>query len=69
MDRFIIRAAFVSDVLLRGRRGLYLRFDAYKRKCVRLRMLSIVSKNQNKLRKRYIYSFVLKNDIIAIGKV
>ena len=33
MDRFLIKAAFVSEVLIRGRRGAYLRFDAYKRKC------------------------------------
>ena len=32
MDRFLISAAFVSEMLMRGRRGAYLRFDAYKRK-------------------------------------
>ena len=36
---------------------------------VRLRMLSTVSKNQNKLRKCCIKSFFLKTDIIGIGKV
>ena len=33
MDRFLIRAAFVSEVLIRGRRGAYLKDDVYKRKC------------------------------------
>ena len=33
MDRFLIKAAFGSEVLIRGRRGAYLRDDAYKRKC------------------------------------
>ena len=33
MDRFLIIAAFGSEALIRGRRGAYLRNDAYKRKC------------------------------------
>ena len=32
MDRFLIKTAFVSEVLIRGRRGAYLGFDVYKRK-------------------------------------
>ena len=48
MDRFLIKAAFGSEALTRGWRGAYLRSDAYKGKVVRPRMLSIVSKNQNK---------------------
>ena len=34
-----------------------------------LKMLSIVSKNQNKLRKCCMQSFALKTDTIAIGQV
>ena len=67
MDRFLIKAAFESEVLIRGRLGPYLSFDTGN--AVRLKMLSIVSKNQNKLRKCCIYSVVLKTDIIAIEKV
>ena len=33
MDRFLIRAAFGSEALIRGRRDTYLRAAAYKRKC------------------------------------
>ena len=33
MDRFLIKAAFGSEVLIRGRRGAYLRTDAYKMTC------------------------------------
>ena len=33
MDRFLIEAAFAGETLIRGRRGAYLRADAYKRKC------------------------------------
>ena len=33
MGRFLLKAAFGSDVLIRGQRGAYLRADAYKRKC------------------------------------
>ena len=32
MDRIPIKAAFVSETLIRGRHGAYSRFDAYKRK-------------------------------------
>ena len=32
MDRIAIKAAFVSEALIRGRHGAYSRFDAYKRK-------------------------------------
>ena len=32
MDRFIIKAVFESEMFIRGRRGTYLRADAYKRK-------------------------------------
>ena len=35
MDRFLIKAEFGSKTLIRGRRGAYLRVDAYKRKCVK----------------------------------
>ena len=70
MDRFLIRAAFVSEALVRDRRGAYyLRLTLIRGNAVRLRMLSIVSENQNKLRKWCICSFVLKTDIIAIVKV
>ena len=33
MDRFLIKAVFGSKALIRGRRGAYLRVEAYKRKC------------------------------------
>ena len=33
IDRFLIRAALGSEALIRGRRGAYLKADAYKRKC------------------------------------
>ena len=33
MDRLLIKAAFGTKALIRGRRGTYLRADAYKRKC------------------------------------
>ena len=33
MDRFLIKAAFGSEALIRGQRGVYLRADSYKRKC------------------------------------
>ena len=33
MDRFLIKAAFGSEALVRGRCGAYLRADACKRKC------------------------------------
>ena len=32
MQGFLIKAAFGSDALVRGRRGTYLRADAYKQK-------------------------------------
>ena len=41
MDRFLIKAAFGSEALIRGN-------------AVRLRMLSRVNENQNKLRRYYI---------------
>ena len=33
IDRFLIRAVLGSEALIRGRRGAYLKADAYKRKC------------------------------------
>ena len=33
MDRFLLKAAFGSEGLLRGCHGTYLRADPYKRKC------------------------------------
>ena len=33
MDTFLIKAIFGSEALMRGRRGAYLRANAYKRKC------------------------------------
>ena len=33
MDRFLIKAPFGSEALIRGQRGAYLRADSYKRKC------------------------------------
>ena len=30
---FLIKAAFGSEALMRGRRGIYFRAHAYKRKC------------------------------------
>ena len=33
MDKFLKKAAFVNEVLIRGQRGAYLRFDVNKRKC------------------------------------
>ena len=33
MDRFLIKAAFGSEALIRGRRGAYLRDSVYKKKC------------------------------------
>ena len=33
MDRFLIKAEFGSEMVIRGRRGAYLRADAYKKKC------------------------------------
>ena len=33
MDRFLIKAAFGSEAHIKGRRGAYLRVDAYERKC------------------------------------
>ena len=35
MDRFLKKAAFGSEALIRGRWGAYLRADAYKRKFVK----------------------------------
>ena len=32
MDRFLIKAAFGNEALIRGQRSAYLRADAYKRK-------------------------------------
>ena len=36
MHRFLIKAAFGSDAFIRGRRGAYLRAEAYKKKCVKV---------------------------------
>ena len=33
MDRFLIKAAFGSEALIKWRHGGYLRAGAYKRKC------------------------------------
>ena len=33
MDRFLVKAEFGSEMVIRGRRGAYLRADAYKKKC------------------------------------
>ena len=33
MDRFLIKAAFGSEALIRGWRSAYVIADAYKRKC------------------------------------
>ena len=33
MDRFLTKAEFRSEALIRGQRGADLRDDAYKRKC------------------------------------
>ena len=33
MDKFLKKAAFGSEALVRGRRGAYLKADAYKTKC------------------------------------
>ena len=33
MDRFLIKATFGSETLIRGRRGAYLRASVYKKKC------------------------------------
>ena len=33
MDRFLIKATFGSEALIRGQRGAYLRPDAFRRKC------------------------------------
>ena len=33
MGRFLLKAVFGSEVLIRGQRGAYLRADAYKKKC------------------------------------
>ena len=35
MGRFLIKATFGSEALIRERRGAYLRADAYKRKYVK----------------------------------
>ena len=51
MDRFLIKAAFGSEALIRGWCGAYLRAELVRGNAVRLRMLIIVSKNQNKLHK------------------
>ena len=32
MDRFLIKAAFRSEAVIRSRRGAYLRADAYRKK-------------------------------------
>ena len=47
MGRFLLKAAFGSEVLIRGQRGA-LRADAYKRKCVKSEDAQY-SKKQNKL--------------------
>ena len=52
MDRFLIKVAFGSEKLIRGRRGACLRVTLIRGNAARLIMLSIVvSKTQNKLRK------------------
>ena len=33
MDKFLKKAAFGTEALVRGRRGAYLKADAYKTKC------------------------------------
>ena len=33
MDRFLIKATFGVEALIKARRDAYLRADAYKRKC------------------------------------
>ena len=33
MDRFLTKAAFESEALIRGRPGAYLKVDGYNRKC------------------------------------
>ena len=33
MNRFLIKASFRSEALIKGQRGAYLRADAYKKKC------------------------------------
>ena len=48
--QFLIKAAFGSEALIRGRR-LFEKPTLTRGNAVRLRMLSIVSKNQNKRRK------------------
>ena len=69
MDTFLIKAAFGSETLIREWPGTYISESTLTRgNVVRLRMLSIVSKNQNKLGKCCIYSFFLKTDVVAIGR-
>ena len=71
MDRFLIKAAFGSKALTIGQRSVTLIREPMliRGNAVRLRMLSIVSKNQNKLGICCIQRFVLNADIFAIGKV
>ena len=52
MDRFLIQAAFRSETLIRERRRrLFVEPTFVTRNVVRLRILGVVSKNQNKLLK------------------
>ena len=53
MDRFLIKAAFGSEALIRGRRGAYLRADACKRKFSKPEGAQN-SKNESQLCKCYI---------------
>ena len=62
MDRFLIKPAFRSEALLTKWRGACLRPMLIRGNAVRLRMVSIVSKNQN-------ISFALETEIITTEKV
>ena len=75
MVKFLIKAAFVGEALIKGRRLLESAavliwvLALIRGGAVKLVVLSIASKKQNKLRKFCLLNFVLKTDIIAIGKV
>ena len=65
MVRFVIKAGFGCEALIRDNAALIWDPALIRGNQVRLSILSVVSKNQNKLSKCCIKCFVLKTDIIA----
>ena len=68
MVRFLIKAALESEALIKGSAALIWEPMLIGGNAVKLTLLSIVSKIQNKSHKCCISRFFLKTDIIAVGK-